>query len=339
MVDCVIFIYNDLHGGDNRGIALVRRMARRLLFVRFLSDQRRLNPLGIQMLSKSLYEQVFPGGEGESELDAKAIEKSKTHLSSHGLQTGGSGGDMEDIDIKLPPLLEADISTHFSTLAIIQLKPYFPLIEALASEDPAPSPPTQWNYESGWTRYDADGSHASVPFPDDPALVFDVEVCVTEGHAPTLAVAASPSYWYSWVSPRLVSKKDYAKRSKVTFDELIPLEGEESGKRERLVVGHNVSYDRARVREEYLINVSLFSLFFLSLSLSPSLPLSLSLSLSLSPSLSPSPPPSLPPSLSLPPPPSLPLPPSLSLSLFLSPSFSLSLFLSLLFLGYIFLLH
>uniref|UniRef100_A0A452TLM4 DNA polymerase subunit gamma-1 n=1 Tax=Ursus maritimus TaxID=29073 RepID=A0A452TLM4_URSMA len=90
-----------------------------------------------------------------------------------------------------------------------------------------------------------------VPAPGrwERALVFDVEVCLAEGTCPTLAVAISPSAW--WGAHQL-SPAD-----------LIPLEVPASaggptqrGWQEQLVVGHNVSFDRAHIREQYLIQGS-----------------------------------------------------------------------------------
>lgn len=232
------------------------------------------------MLSKSLYEQVFPGAESQAELSQEAISKSISHLSEHGLWTNRSGTRVtqEDIDINLPPLFGGNISSHFNKLAEDQVSPYRPLIASLVCGGPLSSPPTHWNYKPGWTCYSDNGSFTLVPFPDEKALVFDVEVCVPEGHAPKLAIAMSPNNLYSWVSPRLFSERDFADKSKVNFDELIPLEGGGGESwTERIVVGHNVSYDRARIKDQYLINVrNLYICLFLYLCFYLS-PLSLSI--------------------------------------------------------------
>ena len=58
-----------------------------------------------------------------------------------------------------------------------------------------PALPARWVYARGWTRYNADGSSHSVPFPEDDALVFDVEVLMKEGNFPTMATALSPRHW------------------------------------------------------------------------------------------------------------------------------------------------
>lgn len=64
---------------------------------------------------------------------------------------------------------------------------------------------------------------------------------------------------YSWCSKRLLEHR-YTWSNKLTLSELIPLEtGSSLAKQEwqeRLVVGHNVSFDRAHIKEQYLIQVS-----------------------------------------------------------------------------------
>ena len=44
-------------------------------------------------------------------------------------------------------------------------------------------------------RYDRDGEIASVPYPDDSALVFDIELLVPQGPYPTMATAVSSNAW------------------------------------------------------------------------------------------------------------------------------------------------
>ena len=98
--------------------------------------------------------------------------------------------------------------------------------------------------------------------------MMDVEVCVRDSERPVLAAAVSEKAWYSWVSQRLLSVEecDMNVQGRVTPDELIPLETEEGrmepGRgeewRERVVVGHHVSYDRARTKEQYLMKVCTF---------------------------------------------------------------------------------
>lgn len=122
--------------------------------------------------------------------------------------------------------------------------------------------PKEWAWEVGWTRYGPGGERQSVNFPDEKAIVFDVEVCMEEGHCPTLAVAVSPNAWYSWCSKRLIEDR-YTWPSDLTLTDLIPLETPANSTQprgsvwqNRLVVGHNVSFDRAHIKEQYLLKGS-----------------------------------------------------------------------------------
>lgn len=112
---------------------------------------------------------------------------------------------------------------------------------------------------AGWTCYDPINGPVSVPFPDENALVFDVEVCVPSGQNPVMACAVGIKYWYSWTSPVLLKAKP---SENIVIDELIPLESTlqdtafnlpNKFKTEKIIVGHNVSYDRARVKEQVWI--------------------------------------------------------------------------------------
>lgn len=99
---------------------------------------------------------------------------------------------------------------------------------------------------------------------------FDVEVCVPDGHAPVLATALTPKVstvdrlkiekikqlndifikaWYSWCSYCLVDP-DLKPNGELTPDCLIPIRLPDILD-DRLVIGHNISYDRARSLEEY----------------------------------------------------------------------------------------
>ncbi|ODN03888.1 DNA polymerase subunit gamma-1 [Orchesella cincta] len=117
----------------------------------------------------------------------------------------------------------------------------------------------------GWTKYLANDSFESVPFPEEDVMIFDVEVCVTVGNAPTLACALSPNGWYSWCSDMLVDETAFdsnAQEAKYRLEDLIPLETHRGefffppGRiKEKIIVGHNVSYDRARIKEQYFLQV------------------------------------------------------------------------------------
>lgn len=120
--------------------------------------------------------------------------------------------------------------------------------------------PTRWLKRSGWVRYpvlrSADdqasilGSGVPVSFPDegDAALVFDIENMVKQGPFAVMATAAGANAWYAWLSPWLLGESD-------SPEQLIRF-GPAGAQRPRLLVGHHVSYDRARIRDEYSLDLS-----------------------------------------------------------------------------------
>jgi DNA polymerase gamma 1 len=83
-----------------------------------------------------------------------------------------------------------------------------------------------------------------VAAPEEDMLVFDVEVLYKESPFAIMACAASPTAWYAWLSPWLLGEKESS------MCHLVPLGDPE---KPRIVVGHNIGYDRARVAEEYNI--------------------------------------------------------------------------------------
>lgn len=143
-------------------------------------------------------------------------------------------------------------------------EPYFRYANEFAMAK-LPQMPDEWVIQPGWTMYQPDGTTVPISAPVDNVYVFDVEVCVKEGHYPTLAVAASDKRWYSWCSNRLCDTTgvDDARNEELVRDagmlveslagtaQLIPLEAGEAGEVPRLVIGHNVAYDRQRVLEQY----------------------------------------------------------------------------------------
>lgn len=67
---------------------------------------------------------------------------------------------------------------------------------------------------------------------------------------------------YSWCSKRLLEQR-YSWSSHLTLADLIPLESpagascaSKQDRQERVVVGHNVAFDRAFIKEQYLIQVT-----------------------------------------------------------------------------------
>nr|CAG4649930.1 EOG090X00SQ [Sida crystallina] len=218
---------------------------------------------GIQMISRALHEQIFklPSKDENQQIEDEVLEKIADHLKAHDLW-GRPHDILPEVNFKLPPLIGSDLSEHFRLMAEKQSQGYKNKLYSLI-EHQVPDIPKFWIFAPGWTRYDENGETTQVDFPDEEAIVFDVEVCVKEGHAPTLATALSNHYWYSWCSNQLFEQQ--ARKSLLkgldphySLADLIPLEtgvGQDclpiKDQKERVVVGHNVSYDRARVKEQY----------------------------------------------------------------------------------------
>uniref|UniRef100_A0A8C8FDV6 DNA polymerase subunit gamma-1 n=1 Tax=Oncorhynchus tshawytscha TaxID=74940 RepID=A0A8C8FDV6_ONCTS len=223
-----------------------------------LPPETRLNPLNIQMLSQNLHEQIFRGAEQEYE-DEK-VERSIRHLQRHQLW-GKEASLLPGVEFQLPHMYGENINDHFRLLAQKQSLPYLEAASEL-QQAPLPPMPQDWVWEVGWMRYGPGGEARRVDFPDEAGLVFDVEVCMAEGHCPTLAVAVSPTAWYSWCSKRLIEER-YSWSSQLTPADLIPMETPTNSSRppggqwrERLIVGHNVSFDRSYIKEQYLLKGS-----------------------------------------------------------------------------------
>ncbi|KAJ7409414.1 DNA polymerase subunit gamma-1 [Willisornis vidua] len=218
-----------------------------------------MNPLNIQMLSRTLHEQIFRGAQVRySETD---VQRSVEHLQRHDLW-GRETSTLPDVDLRLPRMYGDNIDEHFRLLAQKQSLPYLEAANKLLRCELPPLPP-QWAWQPGWTRYGPDGRVEPVDFPEERAMVLDVEVCVADGHCPTLAVVVSPNAWYSWCSRRLLEQR-YSWSSHLTLADLIPMEspaGANCASKEdwveRVVVGHNVAFDRAFIKEQYLIQGSL----------------------------------------------------------------------------------
>ncbi|XP_061138423.1 DNA polymerase subunit gamma-1 isoform X1 [Syngnathus typhle] len=222
------------------------------------TGETRLNPLNIQMLSKNLHEQIFRGP--VPEYREEDVERAIKHLQKHQLW-GKETALLQDIELKLPKMYGDNIDEHFRVLAQKQSLPYLEAAAALQQAE-LPPMPQEWTWQVGWTRYGSDGESQRVDFPDETALVFDVEVCMAEGRCPTLAVALSPTHWYSWCSKRLIEER-YSWSNELILADLIPLETAMNTVRppggqwkERLIVGHNVSFDRSHIKEQYLLKGS-----------------------------------------------------------------------------------
>lgn len=202
----------------------------------------KINPAHVQLLSPNLQAQLFqPYSKKQHTNKEFEIKESyaREHLTLQDIW-GKKNEVSAPIDLQLPKLLGADIEEHFMRIGLEQATPYLDQCEHLAEME-LPSIPKQWRKASGWTRYDREGNVTAVDHPLEPNMIFDVEVLMSEGKYPTIAAVATEEAWYSWTSPFLLDES-------ISAEHLIDFGDNE---RHRLIVGHNVGYDRARIAEEY----------------------------------------------------------------------------------------
>ncbi|EAW13126.1 DNA-directed DNA polymerase gamma MIP1 [Aspergillus clavatus NRRL 1] len=197
----------------------------------------RFNEIGVQQLSDYVYSQVFPNKARSP--DPELVALSKEHLSRHDL-LGKSQDAAEPIAFDLPALQGQTMDEHFFKLGMDASEPYLTYAKRYATIN-CPDKPRKWIKRSGWTKYNSDGSWEPVNAPNESMLTFDTEVMYKEHSFAVMACAVSPTAWYAWLSPWLLGESE----NEVQF---IPL-GDTA--QSRIVVGHNIGYDRARVLEEY----------------------------------------------------------------------------------------
>ncbi|GFV04103.1 DNA polymerase subunit gamma-1 [Trichonephila clavipes] len=208
------------------------------------------------MLSQGLHHQIF-GNKPDFILDDKTLVEVISHLKQHNLWQAKTS-TLPDVDFKLPKLHNSNIIEHFNHIATEQLKDYKMLLLDLVNSE-LPPIPKNWKFHRGWMQYDSSGKSQSVDFPEESALVFDVEVCMKEGDFPTIATAVSKKHWYLWCSERL-TEDQFNWSKNVTLSDFIPLETTKTenfckNKKwiPRIVVGHNVAFDRTFVKEQYFL--------------------------------------------------------------------------------------
>lgn len=211
--------------------------------VRFVSTEApRINQVGIQYLSKYLDGKVFPSKKDNLSTNGNLIEISKKYLDSHKL-LGKPTNIQKPLSFEVPELTAPTLDEHFRKLALYASEPYKKQAINL-SKIKLPQMPN-FQMKSGWLKY-IDGNAIPVPYPDEDAIVFDVETLYKVSNYPIIAVACSETAWYGWCSPILTNES-------TSFNHLIPLN---TINKEQVIVGHNVGYDRARVREEYELTES-----------------------------------------------------------------------------------
>lgn len=208
-----------------------------LLLTCTVSSTARFNEIGVQQLSAHVFDQIFP--DGSKPPPQHLVQLSKDHLTRHDLY-GKNSDNSEPIAFDLPELQGRTLDEHFYKLGVDCAEPFLSQAKKFARAS-VPPKPRKWVRRSGWTKYYPDGRTEQVDSPHEEMICFDTEALWKESPFSVMACAASPTAWYGWLSPWLLSESDSPQH-------LIPL-GDPSA--DKLVVGHNVGYDRARTLEEY----------------------------------------------------------------------------------------
>jgi len=203
-------------------------------------SEARFNEIGVQQLSSHVHAQVFPGTGTAAPPELVAL--AKDHLTRHDL-LGKNQDSIPPVAFDLPELQGSTLDEHFYKLGMDTAEPYLTMAKKLAWANPPPKP-RKWVRQRGWTKYNSDGTAEAVEAPNEDMLTFDTEVMWKETSFACMACAVSPTAWYAWISPWLLGESKSDRH-------LIPL-GDTS--KPRVIVGHNIGYDRARVAEEYDIH-------------------------------------------------------------------------------------
>ena len=97
------------------------------------NDAPRKNPVGIQMISSTIYNQLFLDQQQQQAASSELISLSKKHLEHHEL-LGKNSKDLPEIsDFALPKLTASSIAQHFEILGLEQASTFMPMADTLTN--------------------------------------------------------------------------------------------------------------------------------------------------------------------------------------------------------------
>ena len=207
----------------------------------------RRNPIGIAVLPQSLHDKVMPATRKLKRPDMKLIdsfiEQRQIALSEHGYHIPlPVPPETPNVEPEIPELPADGIVESFELMASDLLGSFESECLSYRTAD-IPEPPKEFVENAGWTRYAHDGSDPqTVDYPYESFMALDFETLVQKGSFPIMGAAVTQSAWYIWLHPCLVVPS-----IKVFEPMLVPVG---YGK---TIVGHNISYDRVRIAEEYTV--------------------------------------------------------------------------------------
>jgi DNA polymerase gamma 1 len=229
------------------------------------------NKLGYPVISDKLYEAVF-GNLPRNDPDHWQLKRAKGILNQFGIDIPVKHGEVHDVDLEIPQLQGDNIISHFEEIAKGQIGHHVVAMERLANAE-IPIKPCdlkisllsnigfgdivrlfQQKFEDEkrgnfWVKLSKDNNSwviAEVNHPEEGAFVFDTETFVHGGQRPIIGTAISHKAIYLWLAEELVlpdSEGHNLQRISIGYDSAI--------------IGHNVSFDRAKCQEPYELNYKL----------------------------------------------------------------------------------
>ncbi|OAF67784.1 Mitochondrial DNA polymerase catalytic subunit [Intoshia linei] len=263
--------------------------------------KKNVNELGVELIPKIIQDIIFKG----KKTTKQNVDKIKKDLANHGISIKYTNNDSKTKDIlsvddvkcnlsnykqekmeipespikldniafeklQMPKLEGENIYEHFKNIGNDCVKDVVNEIENMLIKNELPYKPEEknWEFKSGWTRYNKDGSTTSVLGIEENILFFDTEVVVKEPTCPVIAVCMTSKYFYSWCSQTLSDKMKIinsnstqnvinctSKEYDPIYDpnNLIPININQSNK---VVIGHHICFDRTFVKDEYSMRSS-----------------------------------------------------------------------------------
>ena len=216
----------------------------------------RINPVGYPVISDQTFSKVF--GPGANRSEPKDTRKTQRLLTTHNIPFPVDYPEgLYDGELPFPDLKGENLEDHFEAVASDFVGEYIKQANILASCPIPPVPPiNELKANPGWTRYEFDGENwitEPVPYPQESG-VFDTETFVNGGSFPVIGTALTDKAAYIWLAREFVDPT--LPESKWDQYGLIPLGTD------KFIIGHNVSYDRVRVREAYNLTNNLPENFY-----------------------------------------------------------------------------
>ncbi|KAL7672453.1 hypothetical protein ACOME3_007337 [Neoechinorhynchus agilis] len=228
--------------------------------VRYKSEKRRFNSVGIEMVQRNIKAALFPGTPHHNPVNPDLQKTINAHLDKfiENRKVEECEVLLDPLNIQLPPLIGRNLDEHFNNIALLQISEYSERLSELIASfrvNGLPKIPVQWSTQAGWTVYSPEP--CSIDYPKDESLVFDVEVISMLSierrfhfQLPVMATALGKDSWYSWCSSRLFSDHDSLD---TRHDDLIPMDLDS---KKRVFIGHNIGFDRSFIREQYQSKLS-----------------------------------------------------------------------------------